>query len=147
MRKDFMKKQLKGSHTAEAAVLLPLGIGLILFLVSCSLILHDRVVLSTWIAEAAQQAAFQKESRKERNTEKAVTEEQEAERIMVAGLVSRMTGSVERTGKTVKIVCSGRGGFASPFVKAIFFLKEPELEGQKQVQLLYGEDIVRKRRR
>ena len=149
MGRTFIKRRLRGSHTVEAAILLPLGIGVVLFLVSFSLILHDRVVLCAWISETAQQAVFQKESGNGGRTEQIGGGQTQggSGQTAVPALVSRLAGTVEKTGKTVAISCRGSGSFVSPFVKIVFFLREPRLEGQKQVQLLYGEEIVRKRRR
>ena len=128
----ILKKRLRGSHTAEAAILMPLALGVILFVLSGCLILHDRVWLECWVYGTAQQEAFRKEQGEEKE---------------IFGLITDSGGSVETGKRTVQVSGDGTGRFLSMLPKALFFLQEPKLEASVQVKCLYGEQIVRMRRK
>ena len=59
-RMRVRKKSFRGSCTVEAAILLPLAFGVVLFLISCALFLHDRVSACAWVHETAVWEGFQK---------------------------------------------------------------------------------------
>ena len=128
----ILKKRLRGSHTAEAAILMPLALGVILFVLSGCLILHDRVWLECWVYGTAQREAFRKEQGEEKE---------------IFGLITDSRGSVETGKRTVQVSGDGTGRFLSMLPKALFFLQEPKLEASVQVKCLYGEQNVRMRRK
>ena len=65
---EILKRKLRGSYTVEAAILMPLALGVILFVLSGVLFLHDRVWLECWVYGTAEQQAFRKEQREEEHS-------------------------------------------------------------------------------
>ena len=129
---EILKRKLRGSYTVEAAILMPLALGVILFVLSGVLFLHDRVWLECWVYGTAEQQAFRKEQRKEEN---------------IAGLIMDSTGSVDVRGRSVQVNGAGTGRFLAALPRTLFFLKEPRMEVSVQVKRLYGEQVVRARRK
>ena len=129
---EILKRKLRGSYTVEAAILMPLALGVILFVLSGVLFLHDRVWLECWVYGTAEQQAFRKEQRKEEN---------------IAGLIMDSTGSVDVRGRSVQVNGVGTGRFLAALPRTLFFLKEPRMEVSVQVKRLYGEQVVRARRK
>lgn len=129
---EILKRKLRGSYTVEAAILMPLALGVILFVLSGVLFLHDRVWLECWVYGTAEQQAFRKEQREEEN---------------IAGLIMDSTGSVDVRGRNVQVKGAGTGRFLAALPRTLFFLKEPRMEVSVQVKRLYGEQVVRARRR
>ena len=131
-RSEILKRKLRGSYTVEAAILMPLALGVILFVLSGVLFLHDRVWLECWVYGTAEQQAFRKEQREEEN---------------IAGLIMDSTGSVDVRGRSVQVNGAGTGRFLAALPRTLFFLKEPRMEVSVQVKRLYGEQVVRARRK
>lgn len=129
---EILKRKLRGSYTVEAAILMPLALGVILFVLSGVLFLHDRVWLECWVYGTAEQQAFRKEQREEEN---------------IAGLIMDSTGSVDVRGRSVQVNGVGTGRFLAALPRTLFFLKEPRMEVSVQVKRLYGELVVRARRK
>ena len=129
---EILKRKLRGSYTVEAAILMPLALGVILFVLSGVLFLHDRVWLECWVYGTAEQQAFRKEQREEEN---------------IAGLIMDSTGSVDVRGRSVQVNGAGTGRFLAALPRTLFFLKEPRMEVSVQVKRLYGEQVVRARRK
>ena len=129
---EILKRKLRGSYTVEAAILMPLALGVILFVLSGVLFLHDRVWLECWVYGTAEQQAFRKEQREEGN---------------IAGLIMDSTGSVDVRGRSVQVNGAGTGRFLAELPRTLFFLKEPRMEVSVQVKRLYGEQVVRARRK
>ena len=129
---EILKRKLRGSYTVEAAILMPLALGVILFVLSGVLFLHDRVWLECWVYGTAEQQAFRKEQREEGN---------------IAGLIMDSTGSVDVRGRSVQVNGAGTGRFLAALPRTLFFLKEPRMEVSVQVKRLYGEQVVRARRK
>ena len=129
---EILKRKLRGSYTVEAAILMPLALGVILFVLSGVLFLHDRVWLECWVYGTAEQQAFRKEQRKEEN---------------IVGLIMDSTGSVDVRGRSVQVNGVGTGRFLAALPRTLFFLKEPRMEVSVQVKRLYGEQVVRARRK
>ena len=129
---EILKWKLRGSYTVEAAILMPLALGVILFVLSGVLFLHDRVWLECWVYGTAEQQAFRKEQREEEN---------------IAGLIMDSTGSVDVRGRSVQVNGAGTGRFLAALPRTLFFLKEPRMEVSVQVKRLYGEQVVRARRK
>lgn len=129
---EILKRKLRGSYTVEAAILIPLALGVILFVLSGVLFLHDRVWLECWVYGTAEQQAFRKEQREEEN---------------IAGLIMDSTGSVDVRGRSVQVNGAGTGRFLAALPRTLFFLKEPRMEVSVQVKRLYGEQVVRARRK
>lgn len=129
---EILKRKLRGSYTVEAAILMPLALGVILFVLSGVLFLHDRVWLECWVYGTAEQQAFRKEQREEEN---------------IAGLIMDSTGSVDVRGRSVQVNGAGTGRFLAALSRTLFFLKEPRMEVSVQVKRLYGEQVVRARRK
>ncbi|MEI3175046.1 MAG: hypothetical protein V8S96_00275 [Lachnospiraceae bacterium] len=125
---EILKRKLRGSYTVEAAILMPLALGVILFVLSGVLFLHDRVWLECWVYGTAEQQAFRKEQREEEN---------------IAGLIMDSTGSVDVRGRSVQVNGAGTGRFLAALPRTLFFLKEPRMEVSVQVKRLYGEQVVR----
>ena len=125
---EILKRKLRGSYTVEAAILIPLALGVILFVLSGVLFLHDRVWLECWVYGTAEQQAFRKEQREEEN---------------IAGLIMDSTGSVDVRGRSVQVNGAGTGRFLAALPRTLFFLKEPRMEVSVQVKRLYGEQVVR----
>lgn len=121
---------VKGGYTVEAAVLLPLGIALVLFLVSAALILHDRVAVCAWIHEAAQWEGFQKKEGNHKSLSEVV-------------ILSQMKEKIVSDGEMVTVKCEGEGQFLSGIVRVLFLLEAPRLEGREYVKRIYGEQVVR----
>lgn len=111
---------------------MPLALGVILFVLSGVLFLHDRVWLECWVYGTAEQQAFRKEQREEEN---------------IAGLIMDSTGSVDVRGRSVQVNGAGTGRFLAALPRTLFFLKEPRMEVSVQVKRLYGEQVVRARRK
>ena len=128
----ILKRKLRGSYAVEAAILMPLALGVILFVLSGVLFLHDRVWLECWVYGTAEQQAFRKEQREEEN---------------IAGLIMDSTGSVDVRGRSVQVNGAGTGRFLAALPRTLFFLKEPRMEVSVQVKRLYGEQVVRARRK
>ena len=129
---EILKRKLRGSYTVEAAILMPLALGVILFVLSGVLFLHDRVWLECWVYGTAEQQAFRKEQREEGN---------------IAGLIMDSTGSVDVRGRSVQVNGAGTGRFLAALPRTLFFLKEPRMKVSVQVKRLYGEQVVRARRK
>ena len=129
---EILKRKLRGSYTVEAAILMPLALGVILFVLSGVLFLHDREWLECWVYGTAEQQAFRKEQREEEN---------------IAGLIMDSTGSVDVRGRSVQVNGVGTGRFLAALPRTLFFLKEPRMEVSVQVKRLYGELVVRARRK
>ena len=129
---EILKRKLRGSYTVEAAIIMPLALGVILFVLSGVLFLHDRVWLECWVYGPAEQQAFRKEQREEEN---------------IAGLIMDSTGSVDVRGRSVQVNGVGTGRFLAALPRTLFFLKEPRMEVSVQVKRLYGEQVVRARRK
>ena len=129
---EILKRKLRGSYTVEAAIIMPLALGVILFVLSGVLFLHDRVWLECWVYGTAEQQAFRKEQREEEN---------------IAGLIMDSTGSVDVRGRSVQVNGVGTGRFLAALPRTLFFMKEPRMEVSVQVKRLYGEQVVRARRK
>ena len=129
---EILQRKLRGSYTVEAAILMPLALGVILFVLSGVLFLHDRVWLECWVYGTAEQQAFRKEQREEEN---------------IAGLIMDSTGSVDVRGRSVQVNGVGTGRFLAALPRTLFFLKKPRMEVSVQVKRLYGEQVVRARRK
>ena len=127
------RKRMKGSYTVESAILIPLGIGVILCLLSGALFLHDRVAVCSWVHETAQWEGFQK--RKESPLDFSTTV-----------LLTMIEGQTDCNGREAMITRIGDGRFLSPLAKVMFFLKAPHMEEQEKVKLIYGEEMVRLRK-
>ncbi len=123
---------IRGEYTVEAAILLPLGIALILFLISAALILHDRVAVCAWTHEAAQWEGFQKKKGDHKNLSEMV-------------ILSQMKERIVSDGGKVTVECEGEGQFLSKIVRTLFMLETPRLEGREYVNKIYGEQMVRLR--
>ena len=88
-------KTLRGSYTIEAAVLVPLALGLVLFVISCSLFLHDRVSACAWVHEAAVWEGFQKREEGSRNFSAKVLVTEVEEAMTRRGKEGRRRGFLE----------------------------------------------------
>ena len=130
--RDHMVKKLQGSYTVEAAVLIPLAFVLVLLSVSYSLIYYDRTALCAGIHEIAQKEGFQKHT--EENTGS------------VPSALSQISVEIEQADREIIVNGSGKSRFLSPIIRMFFFLKEPYLENQEKVCLIYGEQAVRERK-
>ena len=126
------RKCLRGSYTVEAAVLIPIGFGLVLFLISCALFLHDRVAACAWVHEAAVWEGFQKR--------------EEGSRDFSAALLVTEAGELTAwKGKEVTVTCQGEDRFMPSFVRSLFRLEAPRVEESENVRRVYGEEEVRRR--
>ena len=63
---EILKWKLRGSYTVEAAILMPLALGVILFVLSGVLFLHDRVWLECWYMERQSNRHFGKNKGKKK---------------------------------------------------------------------------------
>lgn len=125
-------KTLRGSYTIEAAVLVPLALGLVLFVISCSLFLHDRVSACAWVHEAAVWEGFQKREEGSRNFSAKV-------------LVTEVEEAMTRRGKEITVACQGNEWFLPSFVRDLFTLETFYVEETEHVRSVYGEEEVRRR--
>lgn len=125
------KRSLKGSYTVEAAFLIPLGIGVILFLIFSALILHDRVAACAWTHEAAVWEGFQKENGNQDFSAEV--------------LVTKTKEQVTQDESTIMVSCIGAGQALPVFVRNLFRLGKVEVEKFEQVKQIYGEQMVRLR--
>lgn len=123
---------IKGSYTVEAAFLIPLGIGVLLFVISGALFLHDRIAACAWVHETAVWEGFQKT-------------EEEGRELSPGVLVTKTREETEKKGEEITVTCSGEGRLFSSFVKPLFLLGTMRLEEQEQVKQIYGEQAVRLR--
>ena len=126
------KKSLRGSYTVEAAFLIPMAFGLVLFLVSCAWVLHDRVSACAWVHETAAWEGFQKR-------------EEESRESSVKLLITKAEELVEQRGKEVVAVCRGNEWFLPSFVKSLFVLETFHVEESEHIRRGYGEEAVRLR--
>ena len=133
MKKWGRRFRLRGSYTAEAAFLLPMGIGLILFVVSCALLLHDRVMVCAWVHETAQREAFQKLQ--------ADDEEESDLRL----LLTQEEKQVCRNLHKIIVTCEGQSRFLSSMVPDLFRLLSAHGKEKEEVEMIYGEQYVRLR--
>ena len=133
MKKWRRRFNLRGSYTAEAVFLLPMGIGLILFVVSCALLLHDRVMVCAWVHETAQREAFQKLQ--------ADDEEESDLRL----LLTQEEKQVSRSLHKIVVTCDGKSRFLSSMVPDLFRLSSTHGKEQEEVERIYGEQFVRLR--
>lgn len=131
--RSCMVKKLQGSYTVEAAFLVPVGFVLILLIVSYSLIYYDRAALCAVLHETAQKEGFQKWK----------GEEMADEKITVPTAASKSSIELIRTNRMLVAEGRGKSHFLSSMIRPFFFLKEPELENQERVILVYGEEVVR----
>ncbi|MCI8504715.1 MAG: hypothetical protein HFI67_00810 [Lachnospiraceae bacterium] len=126
------KKGLKGSYTVEAAFLIPMAFGLVLFLISCAWFLHDRVSACAWVHETAVWEGFQKRGEGSRESPVKV-------------LITKAEELVEQRGKEVTVVCQGNEWFLPSFVKNLFVLGRFHVEESEHIRRVYGEEAVRLR--
>ncbi len=126
------RKGLRGSYTVEAAVLIPLGFGLVLFLISCALFLHDRTAACAWVHETAVWEGFQKR-------------EEGSGDFSAAVLVTETRELTSQRGKEVTVICEGNERFMPSFVRGLFALEAPYVEESEHVRRVYGEEEVRLR--
>ncbi|MCI8465420.1 MAG: hypothetical protein HFI63_06140 [Lachnospiraceae bacterium] len=126
------KKGLRGSYTVEAAFLIPLGIGVILFLISTALFLHDTVTACAWVHETAQWEGFQKR-------------EEESRDFSSIFLLAKVEEEVDRHGRELFISSEGEGWLFSSMLEGMFHVRKPRIEKKERVKRIFGEEAVRLR--
>ncbi len=131
-RMRVRKKSFRGSCTVEAAILLPLAFGVVLFLISCALFLHDRVSACAWVHETAVWEGFQKREEGSRD-------------FSVEVLVTDAEELVAQRGKEVTVTCQGNERFLPSFVRVLFALGTLHVEESEHMRRVYGEAEIRQR--
>lgn len=131
-RKHIKKYQMRASYTVEAAFIMPIAFLLIILSVSYTFICYDRTAMRAWLHETAMKEGFQKR-----------IEENENIRSVIPSMTSTMSLKLLKNRKTLKVICDGNSHFFTPLISVFFFLEEPQMEVQENVELLYGEQIIR----
>lgn len=131
-RARAQRKSVRGSYTVEAAFLLPLAFGLVLFLISCAFFLHDRVSTCAWVHETILWEGFQKREEGSRD-------------FAVETLVTEAKESVAKEGEEVTVTCRGKERLLPSFVRDLFALEPLHLEESEHMRQIYGEAKVRQR--
>ncbi len=126
------RKSFRGSYTVEAAILIPLGFGLVLFLISCALFLRDQVSACAWVHETVVWEGFQKR-------------EAGSGESSVQALVTEAEELVTKAGKEVTVTCRGTERFQPLFVKQLFALETMHVEETEHMRQVYGEAVVRQK--
>ena len=128
----FLRKKKRGSLTVEASIVFPIAVMLLCLILWASMLLHDRVSAAAWVCDQTQRADFQKES----------GAGQEEPRLLI---LSERT-ETERGENRVTVACEGRERLLSAFGGALFSLEGREYAETQEAELLFGENVVRKRR-
>ena len=100
-----VKKRLAGSYTIEAALIFPLIMTVIVFLIYCSFYLHDRAVMQSCAYQAALKGSMER-----RSDEDMAREAKRAADYNIEGLLLRTEGietRVDVSGSSVTVSYSG----------------------------------------
>ncbi|MCR5746753.1 MAG: pilus assembly protein [Lachnospiraceae bacterium] len=100
-----MRKELKGSYTIEAALIFPMIMTVIVFIIYMSLYLHDRAVMSSCAYQAALKASMIRTAVEDMRKEAEKAADYNLEGLLLA--TENVESEVEVSGKNVKVSYKG----------------------------------------
>ena len=100
-----MKKRLKASYTVEAALIFPLIMGVIVFIIYMSFFLHDRAVMKSCAYQAALKGSLIRTSESDMRSEALKAAEYNIDGLILA--TENIKTSVNVSGSEVPVAYSG----------------------------------------